>query len=244
MKNKDNWIDQVIRYKIIINHINNYFPQKILEIGSWSKWISRFLDIEFDWLDLSRKDYWKEELHEEKESLSNMNFIRWSALNIPIKDNTYDLVFSCDMIEHIKRPDREKVFLEAIRVCKNWWHVIILFPCWFLWKIFDHFLLHSLNLLNLFNKNVSAPAWIKEHSEIGYPTNKEISKIIKKIKEQHCVKVYNFNNIFIHAISTLIDISRFQKIKDRVIDYYLNKRVSYNYKSIFPYRKCVVINKK
>lgn len=244
MKYKDNWIDQAIRYKIIIDHINKYAPKKILEIGSWSKWISRFFDAEFDWLDLSRKDYKKEEWCEEKEFPSNMNFIRWSALDIPIKDNTYDLAFSCDMIEHIKKADREKIFLEAIRVCKNWWYVIILFPCWLLWKIFDHFLFHSLNILNLFNKKISAPAWIKEHSEIEYPTNKEISKIVKKIKEQHDVEVYNVNNIFVHAVSILIDISRFQKIKDKVIDYYLNKRVSHNNKSIFPYRKCVIINKR
>jgi ubiquinone/menaquinone biosynthesis C-methylase UbiE len=38
---------------------------------------------------------------------------------MPIDDNIYDFVYSCDMLEHIRKDNREKAINEAIRVCRN-----------------------------------------------------------------------------------------------------------------------------
>jgi ubiquinone/menaquinone biosynthesis C-methylase UbiE len=55
----------------------------------------------------------------EYELCKNINFIQGSVLNIPLESNTYDLVFSCDMLEHIPKNERFKAMQEAIRVCKR-----------------------------------------------------------------------------------------------------------------------------
>jgi ubiquinone/menaquinone biosynthesis C-methylase UbiE len=58
-----------------------------------------------------------------------MKFIQGNALDIPLESNTYDLVFSCDMLEHIPQKERSKAIQEAIRVCKKGGIVIFCFPC-------------------------------------------------------------------------------------------------------------------
>lgn len=253
MKQTNNLIDQAARYKPIIDYINENHPEKILEIGSWSQWIWRFININFDWLDLSKNDYQKNE----RETWSNMNFIYWNALDIPIKNNTYDLVFSCDMLEHIHRKDREKVLNEALRVCKKWCIVIFWFPCWFFGKMSDYFLFYSFKILHLINQKITIPTRLTEHIDIDYPSNKEVQLLLKRISKEYQldtkkIKKYNFNNVFFHIIFIFLDMSIYmtrlfysswaRKIHNYFMNKYLNTKLCY-IKSIFPYRKYIIIKK-
>jgi len=244
----NNRIDQAIRYKPIIDYINRNKPKKILEIWSWSQWIWRFINISFDWLDLSKADY----STEEKNSPKNMHFIYWSALNMPIDDNVYDFVFSCDMLEHINKDNRESALNEAIRVCKKWWTVIFWFPCWFWWKLCDYSLFYLIKIRYLISKDGDVPSRLTEHIKIDYPTDREIKYLIKKVLDKHQMSIkeiqeYNSNNVFFHFISIVINISRLQyysriqKLNNTIIDKYLSKKSSI--KSIFPYRKYIIIQK-
>jgi len=253
MGQTNNRIDQAIRYRPIIDYINKNQPKKILEIGSGSQWIWRFLDIKFDWLDLSKNDYQESE----QKIWSKMNFIYWSAINIPIKDNTYDFVFSCDMLEHIPKKDREKVFSEAIRICKKWCVIFFWFPCWFFWKICDRFLFHLFWFLNIINPKIYIPKRLTEHINIEYPTNKEIKYLIMKISNKHQIDTkeiqeYNYDNILLHLFFLLFDISmiisrlqfssKAKKVHKYFIDKYLDTKLCLTI-SIFPYRKYIIIKK-
>jgi len=55
-----------------------------------------------------------------------MTYVNGDSLNIPFSDNSFDLVFSVDMLEHIKKADRMKAIEEAIRVTNK--TCIITFP--------------------------------------------------------------------------------------------------------------------
>lgn len=233
-----NQINQAIRYAPIIEYVLKNKPEKILEIWSWSQWIWRFLNIRFDGLDLTSSDYWDKEI----ETYKWMNFIKWSAIDIPISNDFYDFVYSCDMIEHIQKEDREKAINEAVRVCKKWGYVIICFPCWIIAKIFDYSFFYFYKFISfLFKKNV-IPWRLEEHIKIEYPSDIELSKIVNKMKKKvNNVKNYSANNIFEWAIIMFIDSVGTKKLKDKIINIYIDKPKFH--KSILPYRKYLIIRK-
>ena len=232
-----NEINQVIRYSPIIKYIIEHKPQKILEIWSWSQGIWRFLDIDFDWLDLTSSDYGIDE----NETYKGMNFIKWSALNIPLKDNLYDFVYSCDMLEHIPPQLREKAVCEAIRVCKKWWYVVFCFPCWLIAKTFDYILFIFFKFISYFSEK-HIPWRLEEHMEIGYPSKSWVNKIVERLKKDwlHC-NDYSANNIFWRSIIMIIDMAKCLKLQNIIINAYVKKpRLS---KSFLPYRKYLIIQK-
>ena len=199
MKYSNIW--QAKRYRTVYYYINKFNPQKILEIWSWSQWIWNCYDIKFDWLDLTTADYWLEE----KETNKNMNFINGSAFDMPIEDNSYDFVYSTDMIEHINKYDREKVFEEAIRVCKKWWYV---FPCWIWWKLSDIIIYIIIKFFCIIKKNNKIPGWLIEHLNIDYPKSKEINEIIENY---NVIENKLVHNIFVWTVLSLVDFSRLKK---------------------------------
>jgi hypothetical protein len=124
-------LDQVLRYKFIIDYLKKskkFQWTKILEIWSWSQGIGKILNIKFDWLDEAAWDY----AGLEKSINENMNFTKWTALELPFNDNTYDFVFSLDMLEHIPKDLRIKALEEAIRVGKN--VIVFLISLWYIRK--------------------------------------------------------------------------------------------------------------
>ena len=227
------------RYKAIYDYIKLYRPNKILEIGSWSQWIWRCYEIKFDWLDLTTSDY------ETNEKLinKNMTFIKWSALDIPIKDQTYDFVFSADMIEHINLKDRETVFKEALRVCKSWWHIILTFPCWFRGKMSDYALFLAIKFCNIFKKT-DIPWWLIEHLNIKYPSSKWIDRIINNILGKNkLIKNCLINNSFVITFYCILSFTRLNFIDYKAANRILNSNTSLDSESLFWYRKFILIQK-
>ena len=225
-------IHQAKRYKVVFDYIRRYGPNKILEIWCGSQWIWKCYNIQFDWLDLTTSDYsWKEKYYNKK----NMNFIKGSALDIPIKDETYDFVFSTDMIEHIKRNNREKAFKEAFRVCKKGWYVLFLFPCWIWWKTSDYFIYIVYKFLKL-----KIPWRLKEHLELDFPYWKEINKYLYNLGiNKHIIKNCKVHNIFIWNYYKLLTLG---SKKEKIIDNILNKSTPEK-SSLFWIRKLILIKK-
>jgi hypothetical protein len=78
--------------------------------------------------------------------------------------------------------------------------------------------------------------------EIEYPNEAEIRKIIKNLeKVNKKISYYNADNIFYWAIITFIDMTKFFRLKNKIIDSYV-KRPKLG-KTIFPYRKYLIIHK-
>lgn len=102
------------------------------------------------------------------------NYIQTSALNLPMKSATYDLVVSFDVLEHINKNDREKFISECLRVAKR--GVIICAP-----HHTDGNEAAEDKLNNLY-KSISGEdhRWLKEHIENGLPDFVSLTKIAEK----------------------------------------------------------------
>jgi len=78
---------------------------------------------------------------------SKVRFMVADAQNLPFKDNSFDMIFSCECLEHVENPER--VLLEFNRVLKengeliltteNYFNALILWwiKCWILKKPFN-----------------------------------------------------------------------------------------------------------
>lgn len=71
-------------------------------------------------------DISKTAIKEAKKRYPNSSFYEADLENVPFKNNTFDLVFSAFVFEHLENP--EKVILEAIRVTKKLGKVILIAP--------------------------------------------------------------------------------------------------------------------
>lgn len=164
-------INQIIRYSPILKYLKKNKSVSILEIWSWSQWLGKFSNRKFTWLDFTTADYWKKE----KKTNKKMKFVQWNCLNIPLEDNSFDFVFSLDMIEHLEKKDRKKAFEEAIRVAGK--DIIIAFPCDKIAYYYDNLLYTQLK-----NNNSNIPWRLKEHIISWIPEFTEIQSILKDIK--------------------------------------------------------------
>ena len=231
-------LDQVLRYKFIIDYLKkskNIKWMKILEIWSWSQWIGKFLDISFDWLDETTSDYsWTEQV-----TNKNMHFIKWSALNIPSDSNTYDFVFSLDMLEHIPKNFRIKAFEEAIRVGSE--TIIFWFPCGIYANFFDHLLYFFIKKIFSRKKMVW---WLEEHVKIWMPVLKEIEDDLKKLQIKYNFTYTSFwsANIFLWGIVIFFSFIKPSSYLNYISDIILKK--NYSFKSNIPYRRFYIIQKK
>ncbi len=185
-------MNQVIRYKTIIDYINTHKPKNILEVWSWSKWIWKFMrNLQFTWIDKTTSDYGNMELNTPK----NMTYINWDSINMPFDNNSFDLVFSLDMLEHIKKEDRLKAMKDSVRVSNN--TCIIAFPYWKFWSLID----------KLFYEYYITKDWkvewrLKEHIENELPDEDFINLVKKEFDIYKVTEINNWNIFFV--IFTLV----------------------------------------
>jgi len=180
-------MNQVIRYKTIVDYIKKYKPKNILEVWSWSKWIGKFMrNLKFTWIDKTTSDYGSTELQTSK----NMTYVNGDSLNIPFSDNSFDLVFSVDMLEHIKKADRMKAIEEAIRVTNK--TCIITFPYWKFGSLID-----KLFYEYYITKDGKVEWRLKEHIENELPDDDFIKDIKETFKDYDISEINNGNIFFV-----------------------------------------------
>lgn len=131
----------------------NYCKDKVvLDIASWSWYWSFILSKRAKkviWVDISQEsiDYCKKNIKN-----WNLEFVTWNGKNIPLEDNSCDLIVSFETIEHILEYDN---FLSELkRVLQHWWKLIISTPN-FRWEIIKNKYHVSNFTTDLFIKTVS-----------------------------------------------------------------------------------------
>jgi len=72
------------------------------------------IDISSKAIELARKSY------------PNISFLNANLEKLPLKNETFDLVYSAFVLEHLEKP--EKVIKEAIRVLKKGGHIVLVAP--------------------------------------------------------------------------------------------------------------------
>ena len=80
---------------------------KVLDVGGAGTIIDQFIDIDLTILDMLPN------------TAKLDNYIEGSALLMPFADSSFDVVVSCDVLEHIKKEDRNKFIKESSRVSKD-----------------------------------------------------------------------------------------------------------------------------
>ncbi len=180
-------MNQIIRYKPIIDFIRKNNPKNILEVGSGSRWIWKFMrNLKYTWLDRTTADYWIQE----KDTSKNMKFVNGDSLAMPFSDNSFDLVFSLDMLEHIPEDKRIDSIREIVRVTNK--YAIVGFPYGKLWSIADR-LFYEFEMI----KEWKVEWWLIEHIENGLPDDLFLNNLKKEFKEYEINEINNWNVFFV-----------------------------------------------
>lgn len=98
--------------------------------------------------------------------------INGDAINLEFANDSFDVVVSMDMLEHLSREKREKAVTEMLRVAKK--RVIVGVPCG------EQAIKHDQKMANVYvSKNASSFRFIDEHLEFGLPEEADILSYIK-----------------------------------------------------------------
>lgn len=227
-------LNQKIRYQSIIQTINSILEKnpkaKICEIGSGTQGIGKYLPkIKFTGVDKYFDDY----SGIQKTKIKNMIPVKADAIKLPFEKNTFDLVFSKDMMEHLNPKDRVVALKEMIRISKN--QVEVSFPCGIFAKKSDQ------RYAKLINKcKMVMPGWLKEHMAIPFPKEKEFDEILKKLGYSY--SFFFEESITLHEIITLIEFITFgidvvEKLIPRSILKILASRGNHFYRKSYVIKK-------
>jgi ubiquinone/menaquinone biosynthesis C-methylase UbiE len=205
MQNKFNYEEDIMGISICgiwdpvylkLKQLLKFYPQKgdVLEIGCGAGRIISLLrkeklncnlfacDISFNSIKVAKK------LHG-----NGIEFMVSDALNLPYKDNSIDLVYAIDVVEHLQ--DVDKLFSEAKRILKNNGIFYIYVPCE----------ANKLTLDYILNKiNVGNHLKNKWAGHIHRFSSKELAKIVSRNNFKLLTMKYD-----LFPIGQIIDLSLF-----------------------------------
>lgn len=153
-----------------INYIYKIKPKKILEIGAGNQIVKKIVEENFNYKVLDIDSELKPD-------------IIGSVLDMPIKDNSFDLILCCQVLEHLPFEKFEESLKEISRVAKD--KILISLPYANIYSYLQIKLpllkkiYFSFTLPRLYEKHI----FVKEHyweiGKRGYPM-KRITKVMKK----------------------------------------------------------------
>lgn len=156
--------DQFERYKIIsdlVAKLNGATNLKVLDVGGYPGLLTDFLPHnEVTIVDI---------LPAEK-----ANYVQASGESLPFPDSSFDLVCSCDTLEHVPSLKREAFLSELIRVTRNW--LILCAPFADPRTELAEQILYAYVQKVLFTEFTT----LKEHLDNGLPDLKETLAVINK----------------------------------------------------------------
>ncbi len=170
-------INQILRYYPFVDFIKKLKKEnhklKVLEIGSGSAGITKFIKIPITGMDIAidgtKSPYLK--------------FVNQSALEkFPFKGNEFDLALSVDTYEHLPKSKRRKMLEEMFRVSKKYVLITTLFgeTKW------DRKVLCNWAFEDKYYKD------FLEHKNAGFPEIKEIYNFLKN-KKYKLKKIYGIH---------------------------------------------------
>jgi len=132
---------------------------------------------------------------------------------LPIKDNSFDVVTSIDVIEHVSKKDRKKFIQELLRVARI--RVIVSAPL----GTKQH-LEAEKKLLSLFKEKKMKSDFIEEHVKKGLPTFSELKDYV----QGYSYRVFYSGDYRLNRFLTMMDIKSLPNPKlDKL--FYLFKRL-------------------
>jgi GT2 family glycosyltransferase len=216
--------------KQIIEQIRNSKKLKILDVGGRNGFLTQFFQnddyfiLDTRPVDLDLKD----------------SYINGTAKFIPFIDDSFDIVISSDLYEHIPQNDREIVFDEMFRVSKKF--IILGAP------FHSPGIEKSEIIINdyYFKLNGEDHPWLKEHIKNGLPQSEEFESILLEKKVSYKKFGSNHLSIWFQIIMLIMYASHHEVPSDslqKVYEFY-NENFSELGDSLEPtYRKIYIIQK-
>jgi len=124
-----------------------------------------------------------------EEMKRDSEFLQVDGTDIPFEDNSFDIVYATDVLEHIPNEKRERFISEASRVAGKL--VVLTFPYQ------AQAVIDAEARVNAYYKAISGQdfIWLKEHEQNSLPCLNEINNILEKAS-------YKYNFFFHGAIET------------------------------------------
>lgn len=174
--------DSALRYAPVVSTLKNKKLEnsKILEIGPGSLGIVPYLRRNIDGIDIDFSG----------PQTKLLNKIKGSAAKLPFRRNSYDVIISVDVLEHLKDTDRELAISEMLRAAKKL--AIIVVPISELSQQQDR------ELKDRWERIFKEPnQFLREHVENGLPKAEDILVTIDKSARSlgKKVKVKSFPNL-------------------------------------------------
>jgi len=178
--------DGIMRHFALIDEMKSSSFKSVLDIGGLPQSHKNFFPkVRFTILNLTSPKKYKDN-----------KFVKGSVLKIPFKNNTFDLIVSSDMMEHILRKNRKKAIDEIIRVSSK--KIILVFPCGKKSQSSEKIVLF---VGKFFGRKMR---WLSEHKECGLPMISEIEQIINSNKKVKSLEVKQNFNICLWLLFSLI----------------------------------------
>lgn len=153
-------VDQYIRFKTVADLVNSkYKGVSVLDVGGGNGLLGYFLP-------------------NQKYFLADFNTNGITALPLPFEDNSFDVVCTLDILEHIPKHSRERFISEIIRVAKKAVHIVV--PTMLLSKYPDY---------NEFFYKVTGAFQTKEHIKYIVPTVEELHLLLKPYNNAVAYKI-------------------------------------------------------
>jgi hypothetical protein len=158
-------LNHVVRYEPVVALIEPLPAVSLLEVGSGSRGISRYLHAPLDVTacDLSFDDYGSDNPGDG----GGVARVTASVLALPFADGEFDVVLALDLVEHLAPGDREPAIRELVRVGRV--AVIVGCPTGAAALRADQRLAAYIRRLRR-----PLPGWLEEHLENGFPTPDEL----------------------------------------------------------------------
>jgi len=181
--------EAALRYYPVVKAIKklNLEDSKILEVGPGSLGIIPYLKREIDGVDV--------DFSGPKTKL--LNKIKGKANNLPFAKNAYDVAISVDVLEHLRKEERQDAIYEILRVTKRL--VVIVVPVGELAQEQDKKLDEY-----FFKKFGQRNQYLEEHVLNGLPNTEEvlvaIDQSLRKLAKKAKVESFPNLNLFVREI--------------------------------------------
>jgi ubiquinone/menaquinone biosynthesis C-methylase UbiE len=165
-----------VRYQPVLMALKDLpDSSKILEVGSGTLGLSRYLRREITGIDINTKG----------PRFEHMRLVTANAWDLPFEDQSFDVVVSMDMLEHIPPMYREQVVRELLRVSKS--KVFLAFPSGEeaeVWEakarnVYDNVMKRFKNNKTRAKVFAHRNSFLLEHAQYGLPKVQEVSQYIR-----------------------------------------------------------------
>jgi SAM-dependent methyltransferase len=189
----DLMLNHLLRYEPVVQQLDAIPGRKLLEVGSGSRGIARYLPAcwEVTACDLSFDDYRAPVVA----PAGHVRRIEASVLELPFEDASFDVVIALDLLEHLPAQDRPQALAQLRRVADR---------CLIVGCPTGPAALRSDERLSRFYQRTGTPSplWLEEHLRNGFPA---VSDLTRELTDHGQLALYANESLRTHALVSRLE---------------------------------------